>query len=381
MRIGLITGEYPPQPGGVGDFTRQLALALVAVGHEVRVLTTRTALPDPQPDPGVQVHRGPARWGWRSLWAARRWAAREAVDVVDLQYQAAMYQLAAPIHFLPKLLGRPCVVTFHDLRIPYLFPKAGALRPAAVTGLARSACAAITTDPADAETLNRRGVKGVTQIPIGSNIRAQPPAGFDRTTWRRTRGYGPEDFVVGYFGFLNQSKGGDTLIDALQRLVGGGAPARVLLVGGAAGASDPTDQLFGRQLEARIAALGLADHVARTGFLPEAEASAALLACDALALPYRDGASLRRGTLMAALAHGLPIVSTQGPHTSPELSDGCALVPADSPEALAQALEALRRDPERRARLGSAARELARSFEWGAIAARTAVILGGCLPQ
>ena len=25
MRIGLITGEYPPDQGGVGDYTRELA--------------------------------------------------------------------------------------------------------------------------------------------------------------------------------------------------------------------------------------------------------------------------------------------------------------------------------------------------------------------
>ncbi len=40
------------------------------------------------------------------------------------------------------------------------------------------------------------------------------------------------------------------------------------------------------------------------------EVSANLLAADCAVLPYREGASLRHGSLMAALAHGLPIVST-----------------------------------------------------------------------
>ena len=38
--------------------------------------------------------------------------------------------------------------------------------------------------------------------------------------------------------------------------------------------------------------------------------TANLLAADCAVLPYREGASLRHGSLMAALAHGLPIVST-----------------------------------------------------------------------
>ena len=40
MKIGLITGEYPPQQGGVGDFTRELARALMAAGHEAQVITS-----------------------------------------------------------------------------------------------------------------------------------------------------------------------------------------------------------------------------------------------------------------------------------------------------------------------------------------------------
>jgi glycosyltransferase involved in cell wall biosynthesis len=39
MRIGLVTGEFPPDQGGVGDFTHHLAEALAALGHDVHVVT------------------------------------------------------------------------------------------------------------------------------------------------------------------------------------------------------------------------------------------------------------------------------------------------------------------------------------------------------
>jgi glycogen synthase len=39
MRIGLITGEYSPDQGGVGDFTRELGKALAALSHDVHVIT------------------------------------------------------------------------------------------------------------------------------------------------------------------------------------------------------------------------------------------------------------------------------------------------------------------------------------------------------
>lgn len=381
MRIGLITGEYPPLPGGVGDFTRQLARALGQAGHAVHVLTARRAAPGPEPDPGVSVTCGVARWGWRSLRAARTWAAERDLDLVNVQYQAAMYGLAAPIHFLPDVVGRPCVATFHDLRIPYLFPKAGRLRHAAITHLARRSCAAIATDPGDAGQLLARGVAAVTQIPIGSNVAAQPPLTYDREAWRMAHGLRRDDFVIGYFGFLNQSKGGDTLIEALAALTRSLPTARVLLIGGQAGASDATDAGFAARITDLISAHGLGERVVRTGYLPEDETSAALLACDALALPYRDGASLRRGTLMAALAHGLPIVSTTGEALPPDLRDGdnIQLVPPGSPDHLADALATLSRDPDLRRRLGHGARALSARFGWEAIAARTAEVYAACL--
>ena len=49
MRVGLVTGEYPPMQGGVGDFTRQLGQALAALGVETHVITTPAAPPRGRP--------------------------------------------------------------------------------------------------------------------------------------------------------------------------------------------------------------------------------------------------------------------------------------------------------------------------------------------
>ena len=45
---------------------------------------------------------------------------------MNIQYQTAAYGMSPFIHFLPDALRPiPVVTTFHDLRFPYLFPKAG----------------------------------------------------------------------------------------------------------------------------------------------------------------------------------------------------------------------------------------------------------------
>src|SRR5580704_7377705 len=62
----IITGEYPPQPGGVSDYTRVIARGLAKAGDEVDVWTSEYEAP-PCQDFGVQVHQLPGRFGPRAL--------------------------------------------------------------------------------------------------------------------------------------------------------------------------------------------------------------------------------------------------------------------------------------------------------------------------
>jgi glycosyltransferase involved in cell wall biosynthesis len=284
------------------------------------------------------------------------------------------------------------VVTFHDLRVPYLFPKAGRLRQTAVNFLARSADGIIATNPADHQSLvsnlqspffQRRGAtigraeaqreKRIAQIAIGSNITVHPTNHIEIAELRQSLGLGSDDVLLGYFGFLNESKGADTLIEALARLDG---RFHLVFIGGQTGASDSANnQAFLDGLRAQIEVLGLTKRVHWTGFLNDARVSAHLQAADMLVMPYKDGASLRRGTLMAALAHGRPLISTVPQALTPQLVSGenCCLVPVGDVGALGAAVQTLTNDAELREKLGRGAAQLAEMFSWEKIAQETAV--------
>jgi len=383
IKIGLVTGEFPPMQGGVGDYTHALASALATLNAEVHVITssagssaslvTRHSSSYLHPSSFI-LHPSIHHWSFPSLLLIRRLARSLKLDLLNIQYQAAAYGLSAPIHFLPQVAGVKTVVTFHDLRIPYLFPKAGKLREAAVTHLARTATGVIANDPADEVELRRRGIKRLIRIPIGSNIAPTPPAGYDRAAWRDQMGVAPQDFLLGYFGFLNESKGGDTLIGALAALTSRKARVKLVLIGGETGTSDAErNAAFNAEIERLIARYDLADRVIRTGFVTSEAVSAYLLACEAIVLPYRDGVSFRRGSLMAALAHGCAIVTTHPALPLPELQDGAnvRLVPPDSASAIVLAVTELLEAPDFRARLGRGAQKLSALFSWEGIARRT----------
>jgi glycosyltransferase involved in cell wall biosynthesis len=277
-------------------------------------------------------------------------------------------------------------VLFRSLREPYLFPKAGPVRRWVNLALANGSDLAIVTNEEDYAQLSRQVRTPVRLVPIGSNIPVSPTPGFDRAAWRDRLGVRPEQTLLAYFGFINSSKGLDVLVEALarRREQTGKEGRRLVMVGGGVGDTDPTNRVCRDHLLEKLARLQLDDAVIWTNYVDPPEISATLLSADMAVFPFRDGASFRRGSLMAALSHGLPVISTRPREVSlstdvsglPRLVDGenVLLVPAGDPEALAAAIERLSLDPALRQKLHRGALELAGHFEWDRIAAELAGI-------
>ncbi len=381
--ILFITGEYPPMSGGVGAYTAELGAALAHRGWRVSVLTSGAAQPVssssdsssnsvPSSAP-ISVYPILDRWGWNILGDALQWAKVTGADWVHVQYQISAFQMHPAILLAPDWWHRQGVRvawTYHDILVPYLFPKAGTRlrrwvtdRPAAVSDLT------IATNAGDAQHL-RPLARNLATIPIGSNIRAIGFTDEECHARRFQRGYAQDDVVVGYFGFLNRSKGAMVLVETLARLLPDLPTLRLLMIGEQVGASDSSNQVYLQEVKAALDAHGLTDRVIWTGYQPDAEVSADLVACDLLFMPYLDGASLRRGTLMAGLAHGCAIVTTTPSVPIPELVDGRDLlyVPPGDAVASAVALLELVRQPALMIKLRENARAASAAFTWEGIA-------------
>ena len=362
MKIGIISGEYPPMAGGVGAYTRILARRLAAHGHEVELLCRDGSAQEDIPLTTV------SGWGASQLGAIRRWSNEREFDLINLQYQTAAYAMSPWIHFLPSMLDAPFITTFHDLRHPYLFPKAGPLRDWIVKELARGSDGVVVTNPEDETRL--ADIQRRALIPIGSNI-PRHDKDAEKPDLRQRFGMDESSFVLGHFGFISESKGVDALLDAVAALRASGQDAQLVFVGGRGNSVDGgEDALWLDKIDRRIVDLGLSNAAHFTDYLPDNEVAAFIAAADMMCLPYRDGASYRRGSLMAALNQGAAILTTEPAvaYDAFEHGENLWLVEPKSADAIAAAIQQLMANPNQLHRLRAGASDLRTRFDWDDIA-------------
>jgi glycosyltransferase involved in cell wall biosynthesis len=172
---------------------------------------------------------------------------------------------------------------------------------------------------------------------------------------------------------LVQRKGVGIAIEALARLVARGLDAELVIVGGAGDAAHLEVEPEVARLERIIDATGMRDRVTLAGRiehedLPEQYRSADVVVC----APWYEPFGI---VPLEAMACGRPVVATSvGGLIDTVVEDATGVhVPPRDPDALADALESLLTDPERRVRYGAAGRRRAATrYTWRRMAHDTA---------
>jgi glycosyltransferase involved in cell wall biosynthesis len=160
--------------------------------------------------------------------------------------------------------------------------------------------------------------------------------------------------LVGHFGAYDRNTT-ELLLRSMPELLRSSPACRLLLLG------HGSQQMYAKLIAAQInSPPGLAERVHATGTMAAKDVSLHLSACDVLLQPFIDGVSSRRGSVMAGLVHGVPIVTNNGRLTEPlwAESGAVALAPGADAEALVKATLELLSDETSRRPLGDAGREL-----------------------
>lgn len=355
-KIALIAAALPPQLNGIGDYTAILASEL-AKSHDVSILTATNTPFDPISGVAIQpVFRIGEAKSFRGLDA---WARREKPDWMLLQYQCFSYGKWGLNLELPRAMARVSwrakngEKTRFALMMHEPFVRATTLKNAIMSAwqrwqlwsLGRSARANFFSIEAWRDEFspwfpNRANL----HLPVMSNI---PYAFVERETARRELELKDSDFVLGIFGTAHGSRLLERALDAARAVRGAGF--------------DPVVLYIGPHRDAMRAALS-GVRILAPGALVAREISRHFAAMDVYLATFVDGVSTRRGSLMAALQHGVPVVGTSGNLTDNfwqrENGRSIALAPVENAQKFGDLVKNLTLDKDKRREIGLAGREL-----------------------
>lgn len=340
----FITCEYPPQPGGVSEYVYHLAGKLASDQDEVHVWCPSLAGDIPsQPYVTVHptlgsfrlrdlrrtsqqlsayeaprcllVHWVPHGYGYRSLnvgfclWLWNR--VRRLSDELDLMVHE------------PFLTFSRCSWRQNAAALVHRFMTLILLRSASHVWMSTTQW----KSRLEPFALGRR--LDFDWLPISSNVTcANDVSAVERVRTKFASGRP----LIGHFGTFRPPIA-PMLESIIPGLLSRIPNASLLLIGGGS-----------KEFRQRLVEMhpGLRERIHATGFLNsrDPELSACISACDVMAQPFPDGVTSRRTTVMAALAHGKPVVTTDGAFTEPfwKARNAVVLSPVDDTESFVEAV-------------------------------------------
>ncbi len=391
-RICIISGTFPPVHCGIGDYTARLMEGLVdAVNQgqdknfEFTVLTSNQA--QPKDGQNYRLVGLVERWDWPTFRQVLGWLNRNRPDVVHIEYPTALYGRHPAITLLPFFIWLQALVrrfpaparvlTIHEYQTFRILGKTRiwlmALFSNGIIGVSRETLYSL-------RFLKLLGKK-LEYIPLSTNIGSSTPPEYQQNPkiWRQAQGIATNGPVIAYFGFVSPAKGLHTLIEAFAKL---DPPAQLLLITEPK-AQDASYQNYYNQIDALLQIHNLQNSVKWTGFVDDMAVAACLQSATLVVLPFSDGVSLRRTSLQAALANAAPVITTHPAY--PLEGEGLVsgeniwLVPAENPQALAEALKTLLANETLRQRLAENGQKFAQQFSWPAIAQQHLELYGQVL--
>ena len=366
MRVGLVCPYSWDVPGGVQEHIRDLAEALIDLGHDVSVISPAD---EEHELPGYVVPAGRAvavpyngsvarlSFGPLSANRVRRWIKDGNFDVLHVHEPAAP-SLSLLACWAADL---PIVATAHSAKV-----RSRVLHVA--EPMLRSALEKINgwiaVSEAARSTLVRHLGGDAVLIPNGVSISRYEKA-------EPLPGWPGEGGAIGFLGRMDEPRKGLPVLLRAFELIGTQRPGLRLLIAG------PGDMV---EVAARVPAL-LRDRVVLLGQVSEAVKVQVYHSVDVFCAPNTGGESF--GIVLAeAMAAGAPIVASDLDAFRRVLRGGRAgeLFDNGSAADLAAAIGRLLDDPAKRAALSAAASSAVRDYDWPKIAKDVVKVYEAVLP-
>jgi len=360
MRILIINSEYPPIGGGASNASANLAEALVTLGQEVVVITSKFKdLPENETADEVLIKR---------VWARRERSDRSgAIEQISFIFGGGLGCFQLVRSWRPDIVfaffGIPSGVIGFLLRWVYKIPYIVSLRGGDVPGFRPYDFALyhrlvgpflrIIWRNAGAVVANSQGLKDLAQAFYAKSKIDIIPNGVNPEKFFPHQRKWDEPHLL-FIGRVVYQKGLDILFQALGDLLD--IPWQLTIVGDGPEHHNLVDMTH---------RLGIQERTKFVGWKHNSELVAFYQWATIFVNPSRHEGM--PNAVLEAMAMGLPVIASKisGNEELVIPGENGVLVPPDNPDALARALKDLIFDPEKCAQMGAASRKkVVSSYTW-----------------
>lgn len=365
MKIGIVCQNFPPASfeGGISHYSEALARNLRSMGHDIIIFTSTEFMlknygPVKHKNIKIIPIKGP--WGFRAIWSIRQIVSQNSIDTIILQYSPASFKIS--FRFMWSIIFYSCqkITAFHTL-----WGK-GADRLIGLSILFGSK-KIIATNSEIMVILQKHFpflLKKTYWIPIASNI--SMISGIKS-------GIGENPPIISYFGMLYSGKGIDLILNCLFELQKRGHKFKFNFLGGGM----LNHRSYEIEFRNKIFSKNLDNVVYHMGILSPDEVSKRISESKFMFMPYERGLSDRRGTFMAAIAHGKAVLTSPPIVKMPFLINGFNVLWPEQAnlKGYVEMLESMLTNKIRLKNIENQAKILSQQFSWKNIAKEYELVL------
>lgn len=316
-----VSGSFPDNQEGIASGAKVLLDAMIEIvgKGKIKLLTTDTPIISKNIKRNTKVD-----YYQLSDWKISKSNIEKIYKILDennistihMEYPGDLYGKTFLASFLPFFIHRYCKKKRRKISVNvrlHEFSRARFLRKVAIIPILLWADSIYVPAKKDREIVSKIGGNRVHPTTIGANIKVVS-----------NEVLSSETITISYFGSVYQGKGIEKMLSVWKRIKAEDScdRFRFKIIGEIGTESNNHFCDYHKQVWTWIEQYGLKDSIEVTGYISDEEVSKEIQKSQIAMLFYEDGLTLRRGSFLAYLAHGIPIITSMGDDDAFDLFDG-----------------------------------------------------------
>ncbi|QAA83076.1 glycosyltransferase [Aequorivita sp. H23M31] len=375
MKLAYI-GTYPPRKCGIGTFTQNLASAMLTTEKVDEIIVIAINDHDLKYNYPPEVKLSIDQENQSEYRNAANFINESGADACILEHEFGIFGGLSGVYILSLLhrLQIPVISTFHTILETPSYNEKIILKE-----ICRMSSKVVVMSHKAVHFL--MDIYGVPKQKIALIEHGLPDIKFDQETSRKELKLQDKKLLL-TFGFIGRSKGIETVINALPKILEKHPNVLYIVLGKThPNVLRDAGEEYREYLQELAKTLGVEKNVLMINeFLDENELFKYLAACDIYITPYLSVAQITSGTLTYAMGSGCAVVSTPYWHAAELLADDKGkLFDFNDYEGLAQVINQLLGEPQTLAKIQKKASDYGKTITWPKIGQKYANVVENLL--